>query len=103
MKIERASLSAPYSRKVGRLDLTKDPRYRIMYRMKVTAIIPDQLVEEVRKASGGKNITDSLIVALREWTEMKRIKELNARVAKRPLSFHEGYSAGSVRELNRKR
>ncbi len=85
------------------LDLTKELHYRIMYRMKVTAIIPDQLVEEVRKASGGKNITDSLIVALREWTEMKRIKELNARVAKRPLSFHEGYSAGSVRELNRKR
>jgi hypothetical protein len=71
--------------------------------MKVTAIIPDQLVEDVKKASGGKNITDSLIVALREWIEMKRIKELNAKVAKRPLSFHEGHSAGSVRGLNRKR
>jgi len=74
-----------------------------MYRMKVTAIIPDQLIEEVKKVSGGRNITDSLIVALREWLEIRQIRELNAKVTKRPLSFHKGFSAGSIRELNRKR
>ncbi|MCR1795844.1 DUF2191 domain-containing protein, partial [Leptospira sp. id769339] len=35
--------------------------------MKVTAILPDDLIAEVQKYSGGKNITDSLQKALSEW------------------------------------
>ena len=74
-----------------------------MYRMKVTAIIPDQLVDEVKKRSGAKNITESLIIALQEWVQMKQIRKLNAEIEKQPLSLQPGFNAGSVRGLNRKR
>lgn len=37
--------------------------------MKVTALIPDELIEKVKAKSGGKNITESLIIALNEWQQ----------------------------------
>lgn len=70
--------------------------------MKVTALIPDELVEEVKKLAKGKNLTDSLIIALKEWTASKKIKKLNKKLAKNPLSFHADFSAEDVRKLNRK-
>jgi len=75
---------------------------RILDRMKVTAIIPDELVSEVQRLAGKKNLTESIIAALREWAALQRIKELNRRVAKHPLKFQPGFSAASVRELNRR-
>ena len=70
--------------------------------MKVTAIIPKDLIEEVKKYSKGKNITDSLKIALREWLEIKRITELNESIAKKPLKFADGISAEKIRSINRK-
>jgi len=35
--------------------------------MKVTAIIKDDLISEVRKYAKGKNLTDCLTVALKEY------------------------------------
>jgi len=75
---------------------------RILDRMKVTAIIPDELVSEVQRLAGKKNLTESIIAALREWAALQRIKELNRRVAKHPLKIQPGFSAASVRELNRR-
>jgi hypothetical protein len=75
---------------------------RILDRMKVTAIIPDALVSEVQQLAGRKNLTESIIVALREWADLQRIRELNDRVETRPLVFRKGFSAASVRELNRR-
>lgn len=46
--------------------------------MKVTALIPDQLV-------------------------LEKIKKLNKEISAHPLEFHEGYSAASIRKLNRRR
>jgi hypothetical protein len=71
--------------------------------MKVTAIIPDAIVEDVKKLTGGKNITESLIVALEEWVALKRVRGLNDRVREAPLEFKTGYSAGKVRSRNRNR
>jgi hypothetical protein len=70
--------------------------------MKVTTLIPDQLVHEVQGLAGGKNLTESLIKALTEWSAQQRIHQLNERVAARPLKFSPGFSAGRVRALNRK-
>lgn len=70
--------------------------------MKVTAIIPDNLVEEVIHIAKARNITESIIKALKEWTEMQRLRALNARIGKKPLEFKKGYSAGKVRRINRK-
>jgi hypothetical protein len=71
--------------------------------MKVTANIPDALIDEVRQLAGKPTITESLIVALEEWIALKRVRELNAQVRERGLEFKKGYSAASIRKLNRQR
>ena len=71
--------------------------------MKVTALIPDKLVKEVKRHSGGKNITESIIIALEEWLSLKKIIELNNEIESKPLKFHEGFSARAIRSLNRSR
>lgn len=76
-------------------------RYRILYSMKVTALIPDDLVKEVKELASGKNLTESLIIALREWLSIQKIRGLRKKVKKNPLHFSHGFSAESIRSLNR--
>ena len=71
--------------------------------MKVTTILPDDLVSEVRHYSKGKNITDSLLIALKEWLALRKIKELNKQVDKNPLLFDKHFSSETARETNRNR
>lgn len=71
--------------------------------MKVTALIPDNLVEEVKKLSKGKNLTDSLIIALEEWIALQKIKGITHKVRQSPLKFSPRFTAEKVRALNRKR
>jgi len=66
--------------------------------MKVTAIIPEELLEEVQKYSGGKNITDSIIRALKDWLYMKRIKSLNEDLSRNPLCFHDRFKIEELRK-----
>jgi hypothetical protein len=82
--------------------LTNTTQYRITFRMKVTALIPDQLVTEVKKYSGGKNITDSLVIALGEWISLKKIKDLNSKIQNKPLEFNNNFNAEKNRSINRK-
>ena len=70
--------------------------------MKVTAIIPDEIIADVQHFTGGKNITDSLIKALNDWLYTKKIETLQEDIANEPLEFKEGYSAKSIRDLNNK-
>ena len=76
-------------------------QYRIVNRMKVTAILPDELVLEIQKYTDGKNITDSLQKALSEWLKLAKVKKLNGKLKKLPLQFADGYSAEKVRNINR--
>jgi len=75
--------------------------YRMANRMKVTAIISDNLISEVKKYAKGKNLTESLTIALKEWLAVKRIKELNNLVKESPLEFNESFSTEKIREINR--
>lgn len=68
--------------------------------MKVTAIIPDEIISDVQKFTNGKNITDSLIKALNDWLYTKRIEYLNKEVSRNPLQFKEGFSAEEIRKRN---
>ncbi len=68
--------------------------------MKVTAIIPDDIIRDVQSFTEGKNITDSLIKALNDWLYAKRLDMLNKELSKKPVSFVEGFSAASIRKLN---
>ena len=71
--------------------------------MKVTALIPDDLVDAVHKHAAGKNLTESLVRALREWVNQQRILELNRDVAEKPLEFVDGFEAAGVRDKSRRR
>ena len=69
--------------------------------MKVTALIPDDLVDEVKDLARGKNLTDSLVIALRDWISVQKLKNLQKRVRKHPLTFKKNFSSQKIRELNR--
>jgi len=70
--------------------------------MKVTALIPDKLIHDVRSLTGGRTITDSIISALSEWSSSQRIKQLSERIRRKPLRFAPGYSARKIRAINRR-
>ncbi|MGK5085188.1 DUF2191 domain-containing protein [Bdellovibrionota bacterium FG-1] len=71
--------------------------------MKVTALLPDELINEVKVLSHGKTITEALIIALSEWTSTKTLQALNQEVQRAPLRFKEGVGAAKIRRLNRRR
>ncbi|MEM7550179.1 MAG: type II toxin-antitoxin system VapB family antitoxin [Bacteroidota bacterium] len=69
--------------------------------MKVTALISDDLIEEVMKISGGKNITESITIALKEYLSQKKINQLQKEVSKQSMVMEE--EAQYIRKLNRNR
>ena len=75
----------------------------MLHRMKVTALIPDEIVDEVSAHASGKNLTESLVIALQEWIELKKLNDLNKRIDANPFEFRKGYSSAKIRHLNRRR
>lgn len=67
--------------------------------MKVTAIIPDELIKEAKLLSNAKNITDTLIIALNAYVAIEKLKAMGKEINKKPMKFR--YSAEEIRELNR--
>jgi len=70
--------------------------------MKVTALIPDTIIKEVKKYSKGKNITESLVIALEDWIALQKLKNLNSLILETPLQFRNDFSAQKIRKMNRK-
>ncbi len=68
--------------------------------MKVTAILPDDIINDVKEFTGGKNVTESLTHALNDWLYQKRLEKLNRKLKDNPVAFKEGYSADSIRNLS---
>jgi hypothetical protein len=71
--------------------------------MKVTAIIPDELVNDVQRLARRKNLTECIVFALREWTDLQRVRVLNQKVEERPFQFREGFTAAAARDASRRR
>lgn len=68
--------------------------------MKVTAIIPDNLITEAMEFSKSSTITDTLKIALKTYIRSQKLKELGALVLNEPLEFK--YSSQELREINKK-
>jgi hypothetical protein len=66
--------------------------------MKVTAILPEELIEETMRFAKASTITEALKVALRDYVASQRIKELSSFVVEEPLEFR--YSAKDLRDKN---
>jgi hypothetical protein len=75
--------------------------------MKVTAIIADDLVNNVKAYTRSSTVTEAITIALKDWLEIYNIKELNKKIAQNPISFNYGESLSGledgqkIRELNR--
>jgi hypothetical protein len=78
--------------------------YRILDRirftgMKVTAIIDDKTIEDAMKYSNSSTITDALKVALKEYINSQKLKELGRMIKADPMEF--SHSAEDIRNINR--
>ncbi len=69
--------------------------------MKITALLPDEIILEVKKLSGGKNITESILIALKDYVAHQKIRKSIQKVKDKPLQFRDGFTAEKVRALNR--
>jgi hypothetical protein len=67
--------------------------------MKVTAIIPDNLVKEAQAISRAKNITEAMIIALNTYISLEKLKEMGESINNNPLTFN--HSAEEIRDINR--
>jgi len=70
--------------------------------MKITALVPDYLIKQVKKKAKGANLTESLITALKEWVASKELAKIAADVRKTPLRFASEDIGARVRTLNRR-
>jgi hypothetical protein len=68
--------------------------------MKVTALIEDELIQEVMELSGAKNITEALKIALKDYRSRKMMRDSSNSIAAEPLEFT--YGAEQLRDLNQK-
>jgi len=67
--------------------------------MKVTAIIPDELINEAKVLSHARNITETMIIALNSYVALEKLKAMGNAINSKPLQFR--YTAEEIRELNR--
>jgi hypothetical protein len=59
--------------------------------MKVTAIIADELVNEVKAYTQSSTVTE-------DWLDIHSIKELNKKITQNPIHINNGQQ---IREINR--
>ena len=67
--------------------------------MKVTALIPDELVRETQSISKAKNITEAMIIALNTYISIQKLKAMGESINQHPLKFK--HTAEEIRNINR--
>jgi hypothetical protein len=58
--------------------------------MKVTAIIDDDLVNNVRLYTQSSTITETITIALKDWLDNYHIRELNNKILQNPIFIENG-------------
>jgi hypothetical protein len=66
--------------------------------MKITAIVPDEMIREAMRYAKADTVTDTLKIALTAFIANKKLKELGSYVMEEPLQFK--YSAKTLRDKN---
>jgi hypothetical protein len=68
--------------------------------MKVTAIIADDLINDVKAYTQSSTVTEAITVALKDWIDIYNIKELNKKIAQKPVFLKNGQK---IRKINRQK
>jgi hypothetical protein len=68
--------------------------------MKVTAIIADDLVNNVKAYTQSSTLTEAITIALQDWVDMYTIKALNKQITQKPVFINDGEK---IREINRQK
>ena len=58
--------------------------------MKVTAIIDDDLVNNVKVFTQSSTVTEAITIALKDWLDIYNIKELNKNISNNPIFIDNG-------------
>ena len=66
--------------------------------MKVTAIIADELVNNVKAYTRSATVTEAITIALKDWVDINTIKELNKQIKQNPIHIKNGQN---IRKTNR--
>ena len=66
--------------------------------MKVTALLPDEMIREAMELSETSTVTDALKTALIQYISTEKIKRASASIAAEPLTFY--YTAEELRSKN---
>jgi len=69
--------------------------------MKVTALINEDIIDKVKKISGGKNITESITIALKDYIARNTVEYLIDQVEREPLIFREDFIAYHAKKKDR--
>jgi hypothetical protein len=67
---------------------------------KVTAIMPSDLILNLKKATNSKTITESLIKASEDYLRREKFKKLHEEIQKKPLEFTMSWQ--ELKAINRK-
>lgn len=67
--------------------------------MKVTALLPDEMIKEAMELSETSTVTDALKAALTHYISIEKIKKASASIVSEPLEFY--YTAEELRSKNR--
>ncbi len=73
---------------------------KIINDIKITALIEDELIQEVIATSGAKNITEALKIALKDYLSRRKLAELAKDIAAEPIEFY--YGADQLRDSNQR-
>jgi len=66
--------------------------------MKVTAIIADDLINNVKAYTRSSTVTEAITIALKDWVDIHNIKELNKKIKQNPIHIDNGQN---IRKTNR--
>ena len=66
--------------------------------MKITALIPDEMIREAMEFSETTTVTDALKTALAHYISIEKIKRASESIVSEPLEFY--YTAEELRSKN---
>jgi hypothetical protein len=72
-------------------------------KVKITALIDNDIISEIKMQTGAKNTTQGLSIALSEWISTQKLLKAQKSIRHTPLEFTHNFSATNIRSLNQRK